>query len=51
MKEGPISEEIVIKMDPESEEWKKKIEEINEKLRNKYNGDLHEDNSFGYRKH
>lgn len=48
--EVSMDDVTIIRMDPESPEWKQHIAELQEKLRNKYNGDLHEDNSPGYRK-
>lgn len=42
--------EEVIKMDPDSKEWKDYLEKVNEQLRKKYNGELKENDDFGYRK-
>lgn len=40
---------VVIKMDPQSDEWKARISKIKKDLANKNNGEEHEYDSFGYR--
>ena len=40
----------IIKMDPESPEWKARMEKLHEKLLDKYNGEEHEETSYKYNK-
>ena len=39
----------IIKMDPDSPEWKARISKIKKDLADKNNGEEHEYDSFGYR--
>ena len=45
-----ISDVKVIKVDPESPEWKEHIAKLQAKLRQKYDGADHEETSYKYNK-
>lgn len=45
-----ISDVKVIKVDPESPEWKAKIAKLQEQIRQKYDGAEHEETSYKYNK-
>ena len=48
--ETKISDVTIIKMDPESPEWKAKIAKLQEQVRQKYNGAEHEEIGYKYNK-
>lgn len=48
--ETTLSDCVVIKMDPESPEWKAKIAKLQAQVRNKYDGADHEETNYKYNK-
>ena len=50
MDKEAVSDVTIIKMDPESPEWKAKIAKLQEQLKQKYDGAEHEEIGYKYNK-